>query len=117
MKAPEKFTTDAVLWQHAAHRILNQSFRVFSKDHVGRVLPLTTIVSRVRKNYPVRKLLACHFHFLRVDDHNMVSTINIGSIARLVLAANDFCNLACNTAQNLVFGIYQNPVFLGVCLV
>lgn len=117
VKALEKLTADTVLGEHAAYGVLNQTLGVLGLDHVGCIFTLPAVVTGVRKNHAVGPLLAGHLHLLGIDDYHMVATINMGSVPRLVLAANYLGNLTGHPAQNLVFGIHQNPVFLSAGLV
>ena len=113
MKAPEKFATDGVLWKHSTDRMLDQSLRIFSHDHIWSRLTLTTIVSGMCKDHAICPLLAGHLYFLGVDHDNMIATDNMRSVGRLVLAADNHGNLAGHTAQHLVFSINDNPTILG----
>lgn len=61
----------------------------------------------------VGHLLACELHFVRVDDDNIITAIDVGGVARLVLAAEDLRNLRCKTSQYLVGRVDDNPLLVN----
>ena len=117
METAEELASDAVLWQHTTDSVLDESLGVFSLDHNGRVLALTTVVAGVREDHAVRPLLARQLNFFSIDDNDMVTAIYVGGIAGLVFAANHLGYLAGHAAQNLVVGVHDHPAFLHARLV
>lgn len=117
VKASEKLATDPVLWQHAAYSVLDQSFRMLCFDHIGSRFFLATIITRVSEDHAISPLLAGHLYLFSINNYNMISTIYMGRIARLMLAADYHGYLTRYAAQNLSFGIYQDPLLVGSSLV
>src|SRR5690349_14531347 len=117
MKASEKFAAQRVLGQHSAHGMLDETFRMLRTDQRGSVLALTARIPGVRENDAVSPFLARHPHLLGIDNNDIVATIHMRRITRLVLPTNDFRNLTGYAALYLRIGVDNNPAFFCCRLV
>src|SRR5690606_2510895 len=59
-------------------------------------------------------LVAGELHLAGIDDDYMVSTIEMGRVGRLVLAAQTVRNKGCETANDDAFGVDHDPLLLDL---
>src|SRR5260370_5727975 len=62
----------------------------------------------------VRELGSCDAHGARVDDHDVIAKVLMGSIVRLVLALQTMGNLRGQSAQSFACRVDQEPVATGL---
>ena len=84
-------------------------------DHAaeGDVL-LPTHVARMTEVGFLVSLLARQLHLRRVDEHHVVTGVEVRSEDRLVLAAQDASNLGGEAAERLVGRVYHPPLVLDL---
>lgn len=117
MQVAENFSSEGVLWQHAANRILNQGKRLSLQLLNRRALSLTPWIARVTDVLLLLPLLSCQNHLLSIDHNHEVAAICMGCKIRLVLSAQTLSNFGCQTAQSLAFSINDQPLLVGVLLI
>lgn len=59
----------------------------------------------------VGHLVARELHLVRVDDDDIITAIDVGRVAGLVLASEDLRDLRCKTSQYLVRRVDHHPLF------
>ena len=62
----------------------------------------------------VLHLVACDRHFLGIDDDDVVTSINMRSVFRLVLTTQTAGNFCRHATQGLPFGIQKQPVVFNI---
>ena len=99
--------------EHAFDCLLDEKRR-FLRQVIGRRSEtLTSRETGVSCIDLVGHLLACELHFVRVDDDNIIAAIDVGGVARLVIAAEDLRNLRCKPTQSLVGRNDNNPLLVN----
>src|SRR5690348_7020705 len=98
MKASEKLVSESCFRKHATNSPLDQTLRVFCAKHCRSMLSLSAVITRVSEDRAICPLLASHSNFFSVDYDNMISAVNMGRVACLVLTADNFCYLTSHTA-------------------
>jgi len=88
-KIGEQPTSEAVTGKHTANGMFDKTGGMFLTDQGRSMLFLTTVVTRVGENHTVGLLLAGHFNLSGVDDHHIITAINMRSVSGLVLAADN----------------------------
>ncbi len=73
-------------------------------------------ITRVRKVFLLRPFISSKSNLLGIDYHYIVSTINMWSVGRFVLASEDVSNLRAYSPYCLTIGIHDVPVPLHVFL-
>ena len=86
-------------------------------DVSGSAGLLTAGVHAVAEIDAVGHLLAGEQNLVGIDDDDIVAAIHVGSEAGLVLATQELSHFGGETAEDLVGGVYDNPLFLGGHLV
>lgn len=115
MQASEEFTSQSVLREHTAYRMFDEAFRMLLTNDGGRMLTLSSRITRVRKDNAIGPFLSGHSHFLRVDHDDVVTAVSVRLVACLMLAADDAGHLACHTTQYLGIGINHHPALFSSC--
>ncbi len=96
--------------QHATNRRLDSTLWGFLDQFFKANGFQTTDVTRVVVIHFVLCLITANAYFLRIDHNNIVASINMRSVLRLVLAAQTSGNLSGHTAQSFTFCINNKPV-------
>src|SRR5690606_15924192 len=109
-KVAEKFSAQFVFRQHSFYGFLYQSGRIFSLQHFGRQLTLSTWVTRVADVSFVLQLVAGQVDFFCVDDNHVVAAVHMWRITWLVLSSQDHSDLRSKTTQVMAFSINNNPL-------
>lgn len=98
--------------EHAFDCLFDDKCRFLGEEIGRRSEPLTTRETGVSCVDLVGHLLARELHFVRVDNDYEVAAINVGRVARLVLAPEDLRDLRSKTSQYLVCRIDDNPLLV-----
>ena len=99
--------------EHAFDSLLDEKRR-FLRQVIGRRSEtLTSRETGVSCVDLVGHLLARQPYLVGVHDDNVVAAIDVGCLARLVLAAEDLRNLRCKTSQYLVGRVDDNPLLVN----
>ena len=98
---------------HALNRLFDNAFReaAFHAFTDGAALDAARI-TRVPIEHALFRLGAGDAHLVRIDDDNMVTTINMRGELRLVLAAKAIGDQGGETAEHEPIRINQHPVLL-----
>lgn len=108
---------EAVLGEHALNHMDEQGVlagleaRVhrLGAEHGGCNGTLSAGETGVAVEYAVGPFFAGELHLIGVDDDYAVAALGVGSVAGLVLAAQNFCHFRAQTAEDLVGGIDYHP--------
>ena len=104
--------TEPVLGQHAFYGVFDDALRVLFEQQPGRCKPLTTGIARMANIYFVGHLRAGQAHLVGIDDDYVISAVNVRSEAGFVFAANQACDLACQSAKHFTLSVNHNPFLL-----
>ena len=112
LQVHEQLVAQTGLGQNALDGHLDEEGR-FLRQIVGRRSEaLAAGVSGVTRVDLVGHFVARELHLLRVDDDDVVTAVDVGCVAGLVLASEDLRDLRCKTSQYLVRSVDDDP-FLG----
>lgn len=117
MQVAENFSSECILWQHAADRVLDQGKRLSLQLLNGCALSLTPWITRVTDVFLLLPLLSCQNYLLCIDHNHEVATVGMGCKIRLVLSTQSLSNFGCQSAQSLAFSINDQPLLVGVLLI
>ena len=111
----EELTAQLVLGKHTLNNFLYQSLSAIGAcQHLcGRSLALTTGIAGVTYIDLVGHLCACKLNLLGVDNDNIITAIDVRSVARLVLTTQNLCDLRSKTSQYLVGSVDNVPLLLN----
>ena len=99
--------------EHAFDSLLDEKRR-FLRQVIGRRSEtLTSRETGVSRVDLVGHFVARELHLLRVDDDDVVTTVDVGCVAGLVLASEDLRDLRCKTSQYLVGRVDDNPLLVN----
>lgn len=98
-----------VVRQHAFHRALDHQLG-FAFQHVDKQLfaQAAGIAGEMRVGFPSRFFAGEH-DFIGIDDDDEIANVGMRRKLRLVLAAQNVCDLAGEPPQHLVFGVNDVP--------
>ena len=100
------------LGKHTANGLFDHELRLLLQVVLSGCETLSAGITRVSYIDLLGQFVARELHLLRIDDDDVVTAIDVGRVAGLVLAAEDLGDLRCKTSQHLVRRIYHHP-FLG----
>ena len=107
--APHRFT-ERRLGQHPADGFFHQARRVLLANFLGALLAQPAFIPAV---VPVKFLLFLapgHAHAGGVDDDDMIASVDVGGVNRLVLALQQASCFGSHPAQNLTVGVNHVPL-------
>jgi len=110
-KVAVHFIAEFVFGEHALDSKLDRATWVAVHELGHRQSALTTRVTGVPHVLLLRPFLAGKADFLCVDHDHIVTAVHVGAVGWLVLATQDVGNLAAKTAQDLAFGVNDEPLF------
>ena len=110
----ENLCAETVLRKHALDRVFNDTDREAIEHLAGRCEGRAALIARVTEVGLVRQLLSRELYLLSIDDDDVVAGINMRRVDGLVLAAQNFRDLRCKTADRLVLCIYDLPLALNI---
>src|SRR5262245_22627561 len=114
---PQHAATERSLREHAAHRELDDTLRIPSKQVLERFAANTTGVARVAPVDLVSRLLRRDRELRRVDHDDVVAGVEVRREDRLVLAAQQGRDLGGETTEDRAVGIDHMPLVSDVgCL-
>ena len=111
VKVAKEFGTEARLGKHTANGLLYDAGWMLGKLFSWGAEALTSGVSGVANVLLVVHLIARQGYFSRVDDNDIVTTVNVGGVIGLVLAAKAEGNMRSQSAEGLTLGVNHNPGF------
>ncbi len=102
-----------VLWQHAANGMVKQVFglAVLTIAVAFQTQARVSGVPRVMANI---HLATCHRDFFDIGNNDKVTAINVRRVFRAMLAHQNDSDIACQTAQDFVRGVYDVPLFFDL---
>jgi hypothetical protein len=74
MQVAENFSSECILWQHAADRVLDQGKRLSLQLLNGRALSLTPWITRVTDVFLLLPLLSCQNNLLCIDRNRLATS-------------------------------------------
>jgi hypothetical protein len=101
-----------VFRKHALHRQLDRATWIALHQGCHGQAALSAGVTRVPDMALGGPFLACEADLVGVDHDDVVATVHVWAVARLVLAAQDQGDLAAEAAEDLAFGIDHEPILL-----
>src|SRR5688500_9538703 len=108
----EHFTSKPVLWQHAFYRSFDYGFRTAGKKVLSSFCLLTTGIARISQVFFLFKLVTSELNFVRIDNNNKVSAINMWRIISFVLAFKNGSYFGTHASNGLIGTVYNIPVVL-----
>ena len=111
IQVTENLVTQAVLREHAADGVLDYCSRLAGEQFLGGGETLAARITGMANVHAVRKLLARKTNLVRIDDDDVVTTVNMRRIARLVLATEDKSDTGSQATQDLIRRIDNQPLF------
>ena len=123
----QQLGTQTVLGQHALDDLHVQGVHTLAQVFLllalglqlgGGAEALATGIAGVANILVFGPLLAGHFALVGIDDDDVVTTVNMGSVVGFVLATEDLSHLRAQATQDLVGSINYHPFLLngiGVC--
>ena len=102
LQVRQQLVAQTGLGQHAFDGLLDEEGRFLCQIVGRRSETLAAGVSGVTRVDLVGHFVARELHLLRVDDDDVVTTVDGGCVAGLVLASEDLRDLRCKTSQYLV---------------
>src|SRR5690554_4664159 len=106
--------TNGVLREHATDGLLDGTRRVLLEHFGVGGGPQSARVTRVAVGLLLRQLGAGEGYLLGVDDDDEVAHVHVGGEGRLVLAAEQGCRVAGQTAEDYVSCVDDDPVALDI---
>ena len=101
---------------HALDRLFKHALRKTAFQYLGRRGFLDAAgIAGVLVIDLVGQLLAGELHLARVDDDDIVTAIDMGREAGLVLATQDICHGRSETANDEAFRVDQDPLLINRC--
>src|SRR5262245_9147412 len=107
--APHRFAK-LRLGQHAAHGFFEEPDGVLLADVLRPLLPQAPLVAAVIAVKLLVFLAAGETHARRVDDHDVITRIQVGRVRRLVLSLEEASGLRRDSADDLAVGINHMPL-------
>ncbi len=108
----EQIVTKTGLGEHTLYCSPYKLFRAIGENLLGCCKPLSTRVSGVTGVNTVGHLLAAEGNLLCVYYDDVVTTVNVGSVAGLGLAAKDKSNTGCKTTKREICRVNDNPLLV-----
>lgn len=102
--------TKAVVRQHAFDRMLNHALRELLQHQSGTCERRAALITGMTEIRLIRKFLTRKFHFLSIDDDDVITRINVRSKGRFIFTAKNFCDFSCEAADSLAFSVYNIPL-------
>lgn len=99
------------LGKHTFNRFFDHERRFLRQIVGGRSETLASRETGVARVDLVGHLVARELHLVRVDDDDIITAIDVGRVAGLVLASEDLRDLRCKTSQYLVRRVDHHPLF------
>ena len=96
LQVRQQLVAQTGLGQHAFDGLLDEEGRFLCQIVGRRSETLAAGVSGVTRVDLVGHFVARELHLLRVDDDDVVTTVDVGCVAGLVLASEDLRDLRCN---------------------
>src|SRR4030095_14133848 len=107
-------TTEAIVRNHALHRLLHDQLRAATAAGLGSLALVTTDISREAHISLLNFLLAGEADFAGVDHDDEIASINVRGKNGFLFSAEKIGNLDGDTAERLVSGIDEPPATLDV---
>ena len=117
VEVSDLLSTEAVLRQHTFNYAANEFVRTLLHQVSRSKLALATRETGVANINAVIPFVAGQLYFVSVDDDHVVTTINVRSVRRFVLAAEQLSYLRTHATKDLVLSVNNNPLFLSGSLV
>ena len=105
---------ERTLGQHALDRVAHGVGRLAAQELAVRLGRQTAGIPRVAVDPLGRHLVAAHHDLVGVDDHDVVTGVDVGSEDRLVLAAQDASDLGSEPAEDDALGVDHVPFALDL---
>lgn len=109
----EKGRSEAVFGQHPFDCFFDEEGRFLSQVIGGGGIALTARIAGVAGVDLIGHLFPRETYFVCVDDDDVVTAVNVGSVAGFVLTAQDFGYLRSESAQRCVCRVDEVPLFVG----
>ena len=103
---------EAILGDHAANGVGNELFRGLGAYVGHSAEPLATLPAGIAHELLVGLFFASNGHLFGINDNDKVAGIEMRSEDRLVLSAENICDLDGQTAQDSAIGINHMPLAL-----
>lgn len=110
-------TSEAVLRKHVLDRLFNDASRLSPMHILGGDAPMAAVIAGVPPIFLVPPLVTSELHLLRIDDDDIVATINVRCEFRLVLTPQELSHFTGQATHRLVSGIHHIPFLADVLLV
>ncbi len=109
----EHFAGQFVFWQHASNGVIDQVFG-FSLLAIAVAFQPQSGVSGVPSVVPGVHFSSCHADFFRVHDHNKIATIDVRCVLRAMLTHQNNSDIACESTENFIAGINDEPLLFDL---
>ena len=109
----EHLPPQAILREHALYGIFNDGFRLLSQQVARSRLALSARITRVAHIFFLVHLQARKTNLIGIDHNDVIATVNMGCIRRLVLATQNMCNAGTQTPDYLTLSVYDVPFALN----
>ena len=117
IEVTQQLVAQTVFGKHTFYYLVEEVFGALLHE-VGRCMQvLAAGITRETNVYAVIPFFAGEFHFVGIDDDDIVAAVYVRSVAGFVFSSQEFGYLGSDATQRLAGGIYHNPLFLGGCLV
>ena len=112
-------TTEDAFWQHTLNSMTQDACCsvLLHAKFCGGVETLATGIACIVCVQFLGFLFASEYHFVGINDYNIVSTVHMGCEGWFVLSAEKFSHFAAQTSNHLAGGVDNNPFLLGSLLV
>lgn len=119
IKIVQDMTSETAFGQHAFNCVTDDLVcTVLALAQLGRsVETLSARITSITGVHLVGFFLASEYHLSGIDDDNIVTTVYVRSEVRFVLSTQNLGNLRAKTANYLVCGVDNNPLFLCCFLI
>lgn len=115
----DQTTTKTVFGEHAFHHLDEEGMHTgldvfverFLHQNLGVGVTLSAGITGECEVFAVCHLFAGKNHLVGINDDNIVAAFNVGRIAGLVLATQNFGNFRAKATEMLVGGIDEEPLF------
>ncbi len=112
LKLLDKFTPQAVLWQHAPYGKAYHPIGLFLNKLAGCGSLKAAHIAAVSVIGLLIPLIARQLDLVCIYDNDEIAGIDVRRVSWEVLAANPYRHLARQPAEHLVFGIDYDPLAL-----
>ncbi len=112
MQVAEKLVAQSVFGEHASDGVFNNLDGVLGEHFSRSRETLSAGISGVAHVNLVGHFLAGKSDFVRIDDDDIVTTIEMRGVIRFCLASEDACDGGSQSADNHLLGVNNNPFFL-----